>query len=93
MISDLVPLDSLGLPPGSIVAEFACVEGCPWCLGTGHVCAMHPTLAWGPMVSDSSDPWPGACYCDQDGGAPCRYREHDAIAALAPIVTTETWFA
>lgn len=71
---------------------FVCVEGCPWCLGTGTVCAVHPRMAWGPLISDASDPHPGACYCDKDGGTPCRYREHDAIAALSErLVTVETW--
>jgi hypothetical protein len=43
---------------------------CPFCLSTGYVCEEHPNLAWGDMVSDPSDPQPGACYCGAPG-MPC----------------------
>jgi len=54
----------------SITDQFKGKPDCKTCLGTGTVCEEHPDLAWGDMVSDPSNPKPGACYCGA-AGMPC----------------------
>lgn len=62
-------------PLKSITDFFVCVEGCPYCLGEGHVCERHPGRAWGPVIGPEPEDGAevdehGACWCGAPG-MPC----------------------
>lgn len=48
-----------------ITKAFACEDGCPYCLGTGHVCEDHPLEPWSGAVGDAL-----GCPCGA-AGMPC----------------------
>ncbi len=50
----------------SIVDEFTCRPGCPFCHGEGYVCEDHPGRPWYPVVLIED----GACDCGA-AGMPC----------------------
>lgn len=51
----------------SISDFFVCVDDCPWCLGTGHVCEDHPGKPWAYTLGEDD---PRSCNCGA-AGMPC----------------------